>query len=139
MTKIAKILVGLLTLSPLGIGAAILRLFLPMIEMMNTSAATNPPKGGNDAQVEAVLGMIPMTLLATGILVAVAFGVLVFYLINVYKSPTLSEQAKALWMVGLLFSHLVFPCSVLVMLAYFCLHIWPDNPPKGRAVTETSG
>jgi hypothetical protein len=126
MTKNGKILLGLATIWPLVYLAIFITAIFSIALIYNINGArgefiSDPP------------------LLAIGLIIIIhlmtAFGIIglvIFYILNIVKNDSVSQNKKAPWLIGLFFA------SVIVMPIYWYLHIWRDSPTTNQPTEPTT-
>ncbi|HTS83254.1 MAG TPA: hypothetical protein VMH40_21840 [Myxococcaceae bacterium] len=119
MSKGVKLLLGVATLWPLLYLGLFVGWWLSMMLRMSSGHPWVPmqgPLGG----MGLVFGLHCLTM-------AWVAGLLVVYIVDVFRNPRVRNEQKALWAVVL------FLGNVFAMPVYWSLHVWPEPASGGPA------
>lgn len=111
MKQLAKLLLGLATLWPL----AYLILFFVVIVATEFFMPGSRQQPGPPPLIALILPLHFFTMLAV-------VGLLVFYIVNLFKNDQVERDKKALWAIVL------FMGSMIAMPIYWYLYIWKSAP-----------
>ena len=127
MTKTTKLLIGAATVWPL----IYMLVFMAFMLLTMVTTIANPRTGGPPPGFPVAFAGIFVLHLFTMLEI---MGLLVFYIVNVFRNPNVVGDRKALWAIVL------FMGGFIAMPIYWYLYIWrdvkPTTLPAGAGVLE---
>ncbi len=115
--KTGKVLLGLATLWPIIYMALF---FIGAISMVSFAGEQGPPR------------LFPIIFVLHFLTIVWAWGLIVFYIVYVFKSDRVPKEKKALW------AAVLFLGNMFAMPVFWYLHIWraPKDAPQDSAAEE---
>ncbi|MCL4369026.1 MAG: hypothetical protein M1337_07670 [Actinobacteria bacterium] len=126
MKLYAKVLLCVLTLSPLWSLVVVEGTFLPLIGIVNSLSAGSK-NAAVDAAMDALLQRVEITLPLLFLLGLVSLGVLIYYIAHAANNRQMPDGSRPWWIAGLVLSFFIVPAQIGVTLVYFFVYIRPSG------------